>query len=112
MAFNTRVDRGYGVGVTMRSSVVQVITQGRKFMSVNPRDSANPVNPGRAVNPGKALNLGSKDFSQHKYEYYAYLREHLPVAKGRVAMLKLHLVSRYADCMDLVKDPRFARNRT
>jgi len=81
-------------------------------MSVNPSYSANLVSPGRAVNPRKAINLGSQDFSQYKYEYYTYLREHLPVAKGRVAMLKIHLVSRYADCMDLVKDPRFARNRT
>ena len=74
--------------------------------------SASQVSLGRAFNRQKALNLGSRDFTQHKYEYYTYLREHLPVAKGRVAMLKVHLVSRYADCMDLLKDPRFARNLT
>lgn len=74
--------------------------------------SASQVSLGRAFNRQKALNLGSRDFTQHKYEYYTYLREHLPVAKGRVAMLKVHLVSRYADCMYLLKDPRFARNLT
>ena len=81
-------------------------------MSETSSYSASQVSLGRAVNRKKALNLGSQDFAQHKYEYYTYLREHLPVAKGRVAMLKIQLVSRYADCMDLVKDPRFARNLT
>lgn len=72
---------------------------------------AEPVT-GRYVDPNKPLNIGSEDFAQHKYEYYAYLREHLPVAKGRVAMLKVNLVSRYEDCLALVKDPRFGRNRS
>ncbi len=67
---------------------------------------------GRFVDPNKRLNIASQDFADHKYDYYTYLREHLPVAPGRVAMLKVNLVSRYEDCLALVKDPRFGRNRS
>lgn len=65
-----------------------------------------------AVDPRKPLNLGSQDFADNKYGYYAYLRDNMPVARGRVATLKVHLLSRYEDCMALVKDPRFGRNRS
>ena len=67
---------------------------------------------GRFVDASKPLNIGSEDFARHKYEYYAYLRAHLPVARGRLAMLKVNMVARYEDCQALVKDPRFGRNRT
>ncbi len=51
-------------------------------MSETPSYSADRVSLGRAVDSQKALNLGSQDFAQHKYEYYTYLREHLPRHSG------------------------------
>ena len=78
----------------------------------NPMPATGFEASGRYVDPNKPFVIGGEDFTQHKYEYYAYLRKHLPVAKGRVAMLKVNLVSRYEDCLALVKDPRFGRNRS
>lgn len=63
------------------------------------------------VDPDKPLNVADEHFVNNKYAYYEYLREHLPVAKGRITVVKLHLLSRYEDCLALVKDPRFGRNK-
>ena len=63
------------------------------------------------VDPRKPLNLADAHFINNKYDYYAHLREHLPVSKGRISVVKLNMLSRYEDCMALVKDPRFGRNR-
>ncbi len=79
--------------------------------STAPAAAAETI-PERYIDAKKPLNIGSEDFARHKYEYYAYLREHMPVSKGRVAMLKVNMVARYEDCLALVKDPRFGRNRT
>jgi cytochrome P450 len=64
------------------------------------------------LDPHKAINIGSEHFTEHKYEYYRHFREHMPVAPGKIAMMKVHLVSRYDDCLALTKDPRFGRNRS
>jgi len=69
-------------------------------------------NDGRPIDARKPLNLSSREFAEYKYDYFAYLRTHRPVAKGRIAMVKVNLLSRYSHCLDLVKDPRFVRNRT
>lgn len=58
------------------------------------------------------LDLGSQRFADHKYEIYAWLREQAPVYRARVSLFRVHLMSRYDDCMALLKDPRFVRNRT
>jgi len=68
----------------------------------------------RTQPPGlkRPLNLASQDFADHKYAYYEWLREEAPVYQARVSVLKVHLVSRYDDCVAVLKDPRFVRNRT
>ncbi len=72
----------------------------------------NAVAPIALVPHNKPLSLLSEDFQNNKYEYYRYLREHLPVHSARIAFVKLMVVSRYEDCLNLVKDERFGRNRT
>ena len=63
--------------------------------------------------PGKRpLNVGSQDFADHKFEYYRWLREEAPVYRGKVSVMSVYMVSRHEDCMWLLKDPRFMRNRT
>ncbi len=62
--------------------------------------------------PNKPLDLAGEHFAYHKYEHYAYLREHLPVSKGKISVMKVNLLSRYEDCLALVKDSRFVRNKT
>ena len=58
------------------------------------------------------INFSSKEFTENKYEYYKLLREDYPVCKGKVSILKGYFISRYDDCVNFLKDPRFVRNRT
>ncbi len=64
------------------------------------------------LDPGKPLNLNDSDFVNNKYEYYKWLREYSPVHVGKVSVIKIYLLSRYEDCLSLMKDPRFLRNRS
>lgn len=58
------------------------------------------------------INFSSKEFTENKYEYYKLLLEDYPVCKGKVSILKGYFISRYDDCVNFLKDPRFVRNRT
>ena len=59
----------------------------------------------------KTINLGSRDFTDRKNDYYAELRQSRPVARGRVAVVNVQIVARYADALALTKSKRFLRNR-
>jgi cytochrome P450 len=56
-------------------------------------------------------NLNSRAFTDRPFEHYAWLREHAPAYDGRVSVLRAVLLSRYDDCVAMLKDPRFVRNR-
>jgi cytochrome P450 len=58
------------------------------------------------------INLGSKAFVANKYAYYKWLREEAPVCRGKIAIISTYLLSRYEDCVNMLKDQRFVRNRT
>jgi len=58
------------------------------------------------------LNLSDEHYIYNKYEYHEWIREHQPVMKAKVSIITTYLVSRHEDCMELLKDPRFVRNRT
>ena len=58
------------------------------------------------------LDLSSKEFANNKYEYYKWLREEAPVFKGKISIIDAYVLSRYDDCVNFLKDPRFVRNRT
>lgn len=58
------------------------------------------------------VNVSSKEFTANKYEYYQWLREEAPIYKGKLSVLTVYLLSRDADCVSMLKDPRFVRNRT
>ena len=60
----------------------------------------------------KPINLGGREFSTRKYEYYPRILEEAPVALGKVSVIKVHLLARYDDCTNLLRDPRFVRNRS
>lgn len=57
-------------------------------------------------------DINSRVFYNNKYEYYKWLREESPVFKGKLSIIDIYFISRYDDCVDLLKDPRFVRNRT
>ncbi|MFK7914673.1 MAG: cytochrome P450 [Pseudomonadales bacterium] len=69
--------------------------------------SANGLN----IKPGRALNLLDPHFTNNKQAYYDWMREHAPVHTGRITVMRMHMLSRYDDCLALTKDPRFGRNR-
>lgn len=58
------------------------------------------------------INLNSKAFANNKYEYYQWLRQNAPVFKGKISIMEVYILSRYDDCVGILKDPRFVRNRT
>lgn len=58
------------------------------------------------------INIWSKEFAAHRYAIYRWLREEAPVYKGRVSLLTVYYVSRYEDCVALLRDRRFVRNRS
>ena len=57
-------------------------------------------------------NLNSKEFANNKYEYYKWLREEAPVFHGKISIIDTYIISRYDDCVNFLKDPRFVRDRT
>jgi len=58
------------------------------------------------------INISSKRFIEHTNAYYQWLREEAPVYKGKLSVLTVYLLSRYNDCVELLMDRRFVRNRT
>lgn len=57
------------------------------------------------------FKITSKQFAENKYAYYQWLRENEPVHFNKYWFMKVCLLSRYEDCVALLKDPRFVRNR-
>ncbi len=60
----------------------------------------------------RPLSALDKNFINDKYEYYKYLRAESPVHTFKIVGMKVMGVARYDDCLALVKDDRFCRNRT
>lgn len=58
-------------------------------------------------------DLTSKEFANNKHEYFKWMRQEAPVAHCKYVPGKAYVVSRYEDCVALLKDPRVVRdNRT
>ena len=58
------------------------------------------------------LNLSDPDFVSHKSAYFSWMREEAPVCRAKISVMKIFLVSRYEDCVQLLRDDRFVRNRS
>ena len=64
------------------------------------------------LSPNKPLNLTDKHFLAHRWAYYKYLREELPVHDVKMMGVAIKVVSRYEDCLMVAKDDElFGRNR-
>ena len=64
------------------------------------------------IRADKPFALNNKAFAQNRWPYYAFLREHLPVHPAKIVGMSLYVTARYEDCLTVVKDPRFVRNRS
>lgn len=59
----------------------------------------------------RPLNLASRDFAQNKFSYYAWMRAEAPVYRAKLAVMTFYCLPLHEDCVGLLKDPRFVRNR-
>ena len=55
-------------------------------------------------------DLTSKEFANNKYQYFEWMRREAPVAHCKYVTGKAYVVSRYEDCVALLKDPRVVRD--
>ena len=55
-------------------------------------------------------DLTSKTFANNKHEYFKWMRTEAPVAHCQYFTGKAYVVSRYEDCVALLKDPRVVRD--
>ena len=62
--------------------------------------------------PKLDCSLSSRKFAVTRHEQYRFLLEDAPLCRGRISVLGFHLVARHADCLALLADPRFLRNRS
>ena len=60
----------------------------------------------------KPLSLMSKEFQEHKFDVYRYLRENKPVHMASIMGMKIVVTAGYEDCLRVVKSDEFGRNRT
>jgi len=67
--------------------------------------------PPPAFDASRPVDLAGADFTDHKYAWYRWMLEEAPVCRGRISLLRIHLVARYEDCRFVLTDPRFVRNR-
>jgi len=51
------------------------------------------------LNLNKPVNLASKDFSQHKFDWYEQIREQRPVLNAKISVMSITAVSRYEDSL-------------
>jgi len=58
------------------------------------------------------INAATRRFITDKYGHYAWLREHAPVYSGKVSVISAYFLARHDDCMSVLRDPRFVRNRS
>jgi cytochrome P450 len=58
------------------------------------------------------IDISSRAFIQTPTLYHQWLRTQAPVDKGKLSMITIYLLSHYNDCVALLKDPRFVRDRT
>ncbi|MGB0385565.1 MAG: cytochrome P450 family protein [Ardenticatenaceae bacterium] len=58
------------------------------------------------------VSINSSEFTANKYAYYKWMREEMPVCKGKMMpLMNAYMLSRYDDCVSFLKDPRFVRDR-
>lgn len=65
-----------------------------------------------ALKTNKPINIMSKEFGERKYEYYDWMLHNAPVTKGKMSVVNTYLISKYDDCVSLLKDRRLVRDRS
>lgn len=82
------------------------------FGAVKRGEQQRPETAVRTITLDKSLDFSNKAFLQDKFAVFEQIREERPVHQAKISVLKVFTVARYEDCTNLLKDPRFARNRS
>ena len=65
-----------------------------------------------SVVPKLPIDFGKLEFLEQMDDVYDWLLEHEPVTKGKASIMKGYFVTRYDDCLTVLKDKeRFTRVR-
>lgn len=64
------------------------------------------------IDLSRPIQLAGRHFVDHKYEYYRAMLEERRVYAGKISIVKLGLIAGYEDCVAMLKDPRFVRDRS
>ena len=67
--------------------------------------------PAAPFDPTRPIDLTSRDFCADRVASYHALLDGPAVRDAKISVIKLKIVSRYAECRALLTDPRFIRNR-
>ena len=76
----------------------------------SPQGAAVAPPPGARVQVGQLVNITRAEFKADPFPFYAELREHHPVYRGRSGQLEGWLLTRYDDVLMVLKDPRMAKD--
>jgi len=67
---------------------------------------------GAGFRPKLPINVQSREFIENAYATFDWLLEHEPVTHGRISLMRAYFISRYDDCLTILKDKhRVTRNR-
>ncbi|MDA8562813.1 cytochrome P450 [Mariniblastus sp.] len=56
------------------------------------------------------LDLNTREFHDNRQAHYKWLREKQPVCEASVGIMKVFVLSRHEDCLNILKDDRFVRD--
>jgi len=59
---------------------------------------------GKGFRPRLPINVASRDFIENCYQNFDWLLEHEPVTRGRMSVMRGYFISRYDDCMTILRD--------
>lgn len=62
--------------------------------------------------PTLPVSLMSQEFQDKKGHFFEWMLEQAPICRSNLVVMKPYLVARYEDCLTVLKDPRFVRNRS
>ena len=53
------------------------------------------------------LDLNTREFHDNRQAHYKWLREKQPVCEASVSIMKVFVLSRHEDCLNILKDDRY-----
>lgn len=61
--------------------------------------------------PQLPFRVDTPEFIQNRYQHYQWMLREAPICRAQMSMMRMVLISPYAECRSLLQDARFVRNR-